>query len=426
MKPFHSFFRRNSIPSLSESLKKVVGKAVFAEVERECPDRRRLLAVASERLGKGERILLAEVADVMRGRLAPRVIPTEAQHLPEGITIATMRRDGYIAIIHEGDFRGVICSDPAQIPEVWRRAADFEYLLAPWSEIAHALGESECHLEAFRAQEEEDRRVQQGLLAEKALLMLLRDVQSYGVREVRIALEEKIQYIFTTPDGQSGRGDIRMDLRDGLIRVLENYAAPEEFPSLQVECLEQQRYYRLNWVPEIDKEIQESQHSPLAEAEKALHESTTLPASKEHGENTVEAKQPEYTVSLLLIDDNETFGAVVERFFVREGISVKRYSSVKQALKDITAGVIVPRVVVCDLHMPEMNGVEFLKRFGETPNKERTTLFMLTSDEEVDTEIEAVRSGVEAYLRKNEDPRLLCAHVERALKQKNPSSVKAA
>jgi two-component system chemotaxis response regulator CheY len=408
-------FRRklkNRFPLFEKGMQRVVGKEAFEQIMHHCPDRRMLLRVAAEHMEKTERELLEEVAPQLGLRVAPRVIPTEAHHLPEGTTLASLRRAGCIAIVRESVFRGMVCSDPATIPEPFRSVPDLEYLLAPWSEIVKALGESEVQFEAYRKEREEERRGEEERTVEDVLVLLKDELTVHGQHSVKIAFEQnEIQYLFTTPEGKTGRGQIQQHLQKALLRFLER--APQELRGMpiQINCLERVKYYQVQYRA-APKEL------PAPEQESLLTSEAMQPNAPLGNARSTQSI-PSYTVSVLLIDDNETFGSVVERFFLREGITVERRTSAQHALREIRNGLLIPKVVVCDLHMPVMNGVEFVHAIRGDQNLPSMSLFMLTSDEELDTEIEAIQGGVEAYLRKNEDPRLLCAHVQRVLRTNN-------
>jgi len=85
------------------------------------------------------------------------------------------------------------------------------------------------------------------------------------------------------------------------------------------------------------------------------------------------------------------------------------------ALAQIQAGTLKPGLVVCDLHMPNMNGISFCQQLRDIPAFKNTPLIMLTSEEDIETEIDALHQGVSLFLRKSQDPRILCAHVSRLI-----------
>jgi DNA-binding NtrC family response regulator len=71
-------------------------------------------------------------------------------------------------------------------------------------------------------------------------------------------------------------------------------------------------------------------------------------------------------------------------------------------------------MVICDLQMPEMDGLSFLKharaQFPQTP------IVLMTGERNLDTAIAAIRSGIFDYLKKPIDPQEVVACIERIKK----------
>ena len=63
--------------------------------------------------------------------------------------------------------------------------------------------------------------------------------------------------------------------------------------------------------------------------------------------------------SILLVDDDADSRAVVARFLTRAGYDVRSARNGREAL--IAIATAVPDVIILDVMMPEMNGVEFLQ-----------------------------------------------------------------
>src|ERR1700733_12261199 len=71
-----------------------------------------------------------------------------------------------------------------------------------------------------------------------------------------------------------------------------------------------------------------------------------------------------------------------------------------EALDCITR--LSPSIVVTDLKMPRMDGMELLHRIGELP--ERIAVVMLTAQGSIDSAVEAMRLGAYDYIPKPVDP----------------------
>lgn len=120
---------------------------------------------------------------------------------------------------------------------------------------------------------------------------------------------------------------------------------------------------------------------------------------------------------VLIIDDNEVFCRVLERFLAREGLRVTCESSASGALTRLTGEAVIPDIIVCDVHMPLMDGTALLRQMRKNMRLSRIPIVMLTSDTDVELELLVLNCGADMLLTKNDDPRLLAAYVKRLLDQ---------
>jgi CheY-like chemotaxis protein len=122
-------------------------------------------------------------------------------------------------------------------------------------------------------------------------------------------------------------------------------------------------------------------------------------------------------VPVLVVDDNPMFCRVLERLLKRENCEVSFAENGKEAIEKLTTLIaFVPKVIICDLHMPKMNGREFVSRLKEEPRLRHIPVIMLTSDDGVDAELSMLEVGADALISKSKDPRVLCAQVLRLSK----------
>jgi chemosensory pili system protein ChpA (sensor histidine kinase/response regulator) len=119
----------------------------------------------------------------------------------------------------------------------------------------------------------------------------------------------------------------------------------------------------------------------------------------------------------LVIDDNPMFCRVLERLLKRENFEVSFAENGEEALGKLsTLTSFLPKVVICDLHMPRMNGKEFVAQLKADPRLRSIPVIMLTSDDGVEAEVAALEIGADALISKTKDPRVLCAQVLRLSK----------
>jgi DNA-binding response OmpR family regulator len=111
----------------------------------------------------------------------------------------------------------------------------------------------------------------------------------------------------------------------------------------------------------------------------------------------------------LIIEDCRTVAAIVKHFLQLEGFDVLVASDGVTGLE--TARRERPQLVVTDLNLPGMDGLDLVKALRVDPRTHDIAIFMLTSDEGADTERQARASGADDYIHKPVDPRQLAARV---------------
>jgi len=111
---------------------------------------------------------------------------------------------------------------------------------------------------------------------------------------------------------------------------------------------------------------------------------------------------------LIVEDDPSTRSGLTE--LVRAwGFTAEEAADGAEALEKVTA--FRPSIIVTDLVMPRMSGIELLKALQ--PEIDNIKVILLTAQGTVDTAVEAVKSGAEDYLTKPLDPNKLQRLLER-------------
>ena len=121
-------------------------------------------------------------------------------------------------------------------------------------------------------------------------------------------------------------------------------------------------------------------------------------------------------IRILVVDDS---GATRE--MIRAGLSLHGYTvSVAQNGKEglETFLKIQPHAVICDLYMPEMDGIAFCRALRQQGFK--TPLLFLTSDQSPYRMTEGMASGADVYVTKPVDSNALHRHLQDLLKRSSP------
>jgi PleD family two-component response regulator len=129
---------------------------------------------------------------------------------------------------------------------------------------------------------------------------------------------------------------------------------------------------------------------------------------------------------LLCVDDNEDMRLMVREVLESAGHEVSLASDGSVALDSIQERE--PDLLVLDLVMPGMTGIEVCRAVKRNPFTARIPVLMLTAREDIEHKVAAFEAGADDYLAKPFDPRELRARVVALLRivrregDRNPTS----
>lgn len=106
---------------------------------------------------------------------------------------------------------------------------------------------------------------------------------------------------------------------------------------------------------------------------------------------------------ILLVEDDEVDVMNVKRAFEKGHITNTLHvaSNGIEGLAKLREGIIGPRrLVLLDLNMPRMNGIEMLRELRADPALQPTSVVVLTTSNEERDKVEAYRLNVAGYLLK--------------------------
>ena len=94
--------------------------------------------------------------------------------------------------------------------------------------------------------------------------------------------------------------------------------------------------------------------------------------------NTMTSDECLTTKRIMVIDDDPMIRFLVQEYLTVLGYSVQAFEGGAEALA--TLGSSLPDLVVLDMQMPDMNGVEVLKRIRENPDTSGVPVLMLSAN----------------------------------------------
>jgi DNA-binding response OmpR family regulator len=116
---------------------------------------------------------------------------------------------------------------------------------------------------------------------------------------------------------------------------------------------------------------------------------------------------------ILAIDDEKSIRFIIENTFNKD-FEVKTLNNGMDALFYLQSGNL-PDIIICDLEMPVLNGLEFLRRIRESGFFEEIPVIMLSGKEESADKIKCFEMGADDYVLKPFNPKELIARIKRRL-----------
>jgi DNA-binding NtrC family response regulator len=119
--------------------------------------------------------------------------------------------------------------------------------------------------------------------------------------------------------------------------------------------------------------------------------------------------------SILIVDDEAIVRESLAKWFLQDGFKVDAAQNGNEALKKMEKGLW--DVIILDIKMPGMSGMELLKRLREIDSASQ--IIMATAFASVETAVQALKDGAFDYVTKPIDPDHLSHLVSNAIQQKS-------
>jgi len=112
--------------------------------------------------------------------------------------------------------------------------------------------------------------------------------------------------------------------------------------------------------------------------------------------------------TILVVDDSASLRQVVTMTLKSAGYEVLEASNGAEALEKLDGRKIA--MAICDVNMPVMNGIEFVKASKQHPLYKFMPVLMLTTESEISIKEQGRAAGAKAWMVKPFSPTsLLCA-----------------
>jgi len=118
--------------------------------------------------------------------------------------------------------------------------------------------------------------------------------------------------------------------------------------------------------------------------------------------------------TILIVDDSDSIREVVRFTLENEGYNVLVGVDGKDALKHLNGQTI--DLVITDLHMPEMDGIELIKHIRAMPEYERVPILFLTTESQTSKKMEAKDAGATGWIIKPFVPAKLISAINKVIR----------
>jgi two-component system alkaline phosphatase synthesis response regulator PhoP len=123
---------------------------------------------------------------------------------------------------------------------------------------------------------------------------------------------------------------------------------------------------------------------------------------------------------ILVVDDEEDILELLKYNLSREGYEVSCTTSGEKTLNLVRTET--PDLIVLDLMLPGMDGLEVARRLKDNPNTKNVPIVMLTAKGEEADIVTGLELGADDYITKPFSPRILLARVRAVLRRKEKGS----
>lgn len=124
---------------------------------------------------------------------------------------------------------------------------------------------------------------------------------------------------------------------------------------------------------------------------------------------------------ILAIDDEPSVLMIIQHFF-KEKYDVVVKNKAEEGIKWMQEGNL-PDVIVCDLTMPEINGMELVQMIRSSGFFSTIPLIMLSATESSEQKIQVLNAGADDFMVKPFNPKELEARINSILRRSGKKSM---
>jgi two-component system chemotaxis response regulator CheY len=117
-------------------------------------------------------------------------------------------------------------------------------------------------------------------------------------------------------------------------------------------------------------------------------------------------------ICAMIVDDSSVMRKIVERSLRQAGIELSEVMEAGSGAEALTAlQKKKPDLILSDINMPVMNGLEFVKKLKDVAGMKEVPVVMITTEASESHVVEALSYGAKGYIRKPFTPDQVKEHV---------------
>jgi len=120
-------------------------------------------------------------------------------------------------------------------------------------------------------------------------------------------------------------------------------------------------------------------------------------------------------IKILLVDDEQDILEIVSYNLIQEGYIIVTANNGKEAIE--VAKEEFPQLIIMDVMMPEMDGVEACEQIRKIPELSHVMIVFLTARSEDFSQVAGFEAGADDYITKPIKPKLLVSKVKAILRR---------
>ena len=124
-------------------------------------------------------------------------------------------------------------------------------------------------------------------------------------------------------------------------------------------------------------------------------------------------------IRALIVDDSSVMRKIVERSLRQAGIDLDKVveaSNGAEALAALQTNTV--DLILCDINMPVMDGLEFVRQVHTVESAKGVPIVMITTEGSESHVVQALTAGARGYIRKPFTPEQVKEHVLPLLREK--------